>query len=226
MKGLQNSRLLKWNLSESRGKRGFTIVELLIVVVVIAILAAITIVAYNGISNQAKDSAMEAAVSQLEKTLRLNRVENPGQPYLTDIQTATTAEEFFTLNQLTSFTEKLCPFSPYPDLDPKCFDVDEVMNLEAGSSAPRFSKSAIHVFTGFQSGPDPDQNFTSNYWSYFLHRENHWVNKEVREYASGREETKTTYARCAPLFADELFDENCVFWGWEGEPGGDEEVPK
>jgi prepilin-type N-terminal cleavage/methylation domain-containing protein len=34
-------------------RQGFTIVELLIVVIVIAILAAITIVAYNGITNRA-----------------------------------------------------------------------------------------------------------------------------------------------------------------------------
>ncbi|MCB8045019.1 prepilin-type N-terminal cleavage/methylation domain-containing protein [Microbacterium oxydans] len=34
-------------------QRGFTIVELMIVVVVIAILAAITIVAYNGIQKRA-----------------------------------------------------------------------------------------------------------------------------------------------------------------------------
>ncbi len=37
--------------------RGFTIVELLIVIIVIAILAAITIVAYNGITNKANASA-------------------------------------------------------------------------------------------------------------------------------------------------------------------------
>jgi prepilin-type N-terminal cleavage/methylation domain-containing protein len=39
--------------------KGFTIVELLIVVVVIAILAAITIVAYNGIQNRSHDSAVQ-----------------------------------------------------------------------------------------------------------------------------------------------------------------------
>ncbi|MCA9336117.1 prepilin-type N-terminal cleavage/methylation domain-containing protein, partial [Candidatus Saccharibacteria bacterium] len=37
-------------------KTGFTIVELLIVIVVIAILAAITIVAYNGIQQRSRDS--------------------------------------------------------------------------------------------------------------------------------------------------------------------------
>jgi type IV pilus assembly protein PilA len=47
--------------------RGFTIVELLIVIVVIAILAAISIVAYNGIQNRSKTSAGQALASQIAK---------------------------------------------------------------------------------------------------------------------------------------------------------------
>jgi len=43
-----------------RSKDGFTIVELLIVVVVIAILAAITIVSYNGITNRALQATMQS----------------------------------------------------------------------------------------------------------------------------------------------------------------------
>jgi prepilin-type N-terminal cleavage/methylation domain-containing protein len=49
--------------------KGFTIVELLIVVVVIAILAAITIVAYNGIQNRAKLAAIQSDVSNAVKQL-------------------------------------------------------------------------------------------------------------------------------------------------------------
>lgn len=48
-------------------KQGFTIVELLIVVVVIAILAAITILAYNGISNRAKASAAASSAGAAAK---------------------------------------------------------------------------------------------------------------------------------------------------------------
>lgn len=44
--------------------RGFTIVELLIVIVVIAILATITTVAYNGIQNRARSSAAQALANQ------------------------------------------------------------------------------------------------------------------------------------------------------------------
>lgn len=57
-------------------KDGFTIVELLIVVVVIAILAAITIVAYNGIQNRAKASATASLVSQINKKLLVYAVSN------------------------------------------------------------------------------------------------------------------------------------------------------
>lgn len=54
-----------------RSISGFTIVELLIVIVVIAILAAISIVAYTGIQARANDAKMRAGVKQFETTLRI-----------------------------------------------------------------------------------------------------------------------------------------------------------
>lgn len=51
--------------------RGFTIVELLIVIVIIGILAAITIVAYNGIQARANDSRMRSIANQLSKAITL-----------------------------------------------------------------------------------------------------------------------------------------------------------
>jgi prepilin-type N-terminal cleavage/methylation domain-containing protein len=49
--------------------RGFTIVELLIVIVIIAILAAITIVAYNGIQARANTSAAQQAANTMLKKI-------------------------------------------------------------------------------------------------------------------------------------------------------------
>ena len=53
---------------------GFTIVELLIVIVVIAILATITLVAYNGIQNQAKSSSVQSTVSGVVRKLEAARI--------------------------------------------------------------------------------------------------------------------------------------------------------
>lgn len=52
-------------------QNGFTIVELLIVIVIIAILAAITIVAFNGVQNRAKDTARLNGVAQIMKALEI-----------------------------------------------------------------------------------------------------------------------------------------------------------
>lgn len=51
-------------------QKGFTIVELLIVIVVIGILAAITVVAYNGIQQKAKNTAIIQAASQTLRSIR------------------------------------------------------------------------------------------------------------------------------------------------------------
>lgn len=55
--------------------RGFTIVELLIVIVVIAVLAAISIVAYNGIQTRARDNVRKQDLAQLVKATQLYAID-------------------------------------------------------------------------------------------------------------------------------------------------------
>ena len=61
-------------------RTGFTIVELLIVIVVIAVLASISVVAYSGIQERAKNSQTVAAVGQWHKALEMYAVENGRYP--------------------------------------------------------------------------------------------------------------------------------------------------
>jgi prepilin-type N-terminal cleavage/methylation domain-containing protein len=70
-----------------RKQQGFTIVELLIVIVVIGILAAITIVAYNGIQGRARVAAMQSNLQQAAKKLETYKVAN-NDFYPPDLATA------------------------------------------------------------------------------------------------------------------------------------------
>lgn len=81
------------NIKSKAQEQGFTIVELLIVVVVIAILAAITIVSYNGITNRANGSAATAMAATVQKKAEFFASDSTNGKYpaaFTDM-TATTA---------------------------------------------------------------------------------------------------------------------------------------
>jgi prepilin-type N-terminal cleavage/methylation domain-containing protein len=65
----------------TRKHSGFTIVELLIVVVVIGILAAIVIVAYNGITSSANDAAVKSDLANLAKKLEIEKAEKGKYPF-------------------------------------------------------------------------------------------------------------------------------------------------
>lgn len=67
--------------SSRDAQRGFTIVELLIVIVVIGILAAIVIVAYNGISSKARASALISTLDQASKKLDIAKVSSGTDVY-------------------------------------------------------------------------------------------------------------------------------------------------
>ena len=67
-------------MQKRQSQRGFTIVELLIVIVVIGILAAITIVAYNGIQQRAQTATVQSDLEGADKQLAIDQVTNSAYP--------------------------------------------------------------------------------------------------------------------------------------------------
>ncbi|MCX6728702.1 MAG: prepilin-type N-terminal cleavage/methylation domain-containing protein [Candidatus Saccharibacteria bacterium] len=59
---------------------GFTIVELLVVIVVIGILAAVSIVGYSGITQKAVNSSLQSDLTSASKQLKLFQVDNSNYP--------------------------------------------------------------------------------------------------------------------------------------------------
>ena len=85
-------------MGTSKTSRGFTIVELLIVIVVIAILAAITIVAFNGVQNRARIASLQSDVSQAAKQLENTKTASGVSTYPTTLPTTIGASSGNTLN--------------------------------------------------------------------------------------------------------------------------------
>jgi general secretion pathway protein G len=68
-----------------KSNRGFTIVELLIVIVVIGILAALVIVTYNGIQQKARDTERKTDIKALQGHLEAYWANNAKYPTLANV---------------------------------------------------------------------------------------------------------------------------------------------
>jgi len=75
-------------VSIRKNNRGFTIVELLIVIVVIGILAALVIVTYTGIQQRARDTERKTDINAVHGQVEAYYAQNGAYPALAEINTA------------------------------------------------------------------------------------------------------------------------------------------
>lgn len=126
--------------NKTRGS-GFTIVELLIVIVVIAILAAISIVAYNGIQSRGKASAAQSAAGSLAKKLEIYNAINSFYPTTAGTITGTATQNSVTTSATSDWYAAQ----------------GSAFTTTAGTGG-----SATGVFTGLAGPTDPKSVYYTN----------------------------------------------------------------
>ena len=134
---------------------GFTIVELLIVIVVIGILAAISIVAYSGIQDRANDMAIKNDLANIAKKYELFKVDHGRYP--------NTASEFPGLDLSVSKSAYYTPDDRYNLVPCSRSSGSEYSVTAIGKSGKRFyvsNGSSVQEYTGAQSWTDTTSNYT------------------------------------------------------------------
>lgn len=142
----------------AKKQAGFTIVELLIVVVVIAILAAITIVAYNGIQNRAKQSALQENAKQAATKLHLYSV--------TANETYPDPSAFLSTTGLSSDTTTTYTYIPSTDRKNYCVSATNAQNTSLSYAVTSRSGGAIpgQCVTNYVQNPNFEAAVVP--WSY------------------------------------------------------------
>lgn len=158
-----------WAATKTQNKYGFTIVELLIVVVVIAILAAVSIVAYNGVSSRAKSSALSNLTSQATKKLLTIGIQN-SDTYPVDktafllatglSETAETSYQYSVNN--SSSPRTFCVTVTTGDLSYYANSTDQT--APKAGACPGHGVNGVAPVTNLSPNPSARQNASSYEW--------------------------------------------------------------
>ena len=131
---------------------GFTIVELLVVIVVIGILAAITIVSYTGITSRANTASAQQAANNVISKVNVYQVDGPTQTWPTTMAAltgaASTTTYYLTGATFTGTTLAAAPGTPST--------VNFQLCGTSGTATVPANLAAITVPSGNQVG----------YWNY------------------------------------------------------------
>ncbi len=119
-------------------QHGFTIVELLVVIVVIGILAAITVVSYTGISQKAIVAMLQSDLGNSAQKLKLYRVEHDAYPVTLDGSNCPTgpADTNYCLKPSSGNTFAYSSSSPYSSFSLVATNTNGISYYVTDSSGP------------------------------------------------------------------------------------------
>ncbi len=139
---------MKYSLATDK-RSGFTIVELLIVIVVIAVLASITVVAYNGIQSRARDTGRVQKVKDISKAIELYKIDNGQYPPIQDGNSSESSCGSQTENwgHCDRNKELADMLAPYMKLDPT-----SLSNATQGSYVYYYNSSSVEYYQTYGLG--------------------------------------------------------------------------
>ncbi len=129
-------------ISLKQTNKGFTIIELLIVIVVIGILAAIVLTSYGGVTAKANNAKRTTDISALANQLEVYYTTNSYYPSLTQLNTGTAAG---TAALSTWITTNIKGFDQAGTVDPS--NVNKSHNISATAGAGLTAKQYSYVVT-------------------------------------------------------------------------------
>jgi prepilin-type N-terminal cleavage/methylation domain-containing protein len=146
-------------------QKGFTIVELLIVIVIIAILAAVTVIAFNGVQARARDSQRMSDIKSINKAVKFYIVDNGHAPDFNGNcavemgpDNSCYSNDMNGGNSWSALQTALTPYIKTLPVDPcgePCFDKQQANGSSDGFFTYRYNAPAI-----FTAGSPTDISYT------------------------------------------------------------------